>query len=314
MLTPPVFQELEEAENILIAGAGGGYDVFCGLPLYFGLQAQGKTVHLANLSFSFLPPSPEHLNPTVCAVSSDTTDHTGYFPEKYLADWFQDEGEPITIYAFERTGVQPLLAGYETLVQHLNLDTVVLVDGGTDSLMRGDEDGLGTPQEDMVSVTAVSQLNIPRKILACLGFGVDRFHGVSNDLTLAAIAEFSQTSGYLGAFSLTNNQPEAQRYRAACDYVFQRMSDHISIVSSSILSSLSGYYGDRHATMRTHGSQLWINPLMSLYWCFEVTAVAKRLLYLNLLKETESYHDVQQAIIQFRSRLESINTRKPIPD
>jgi hypothetical protein len=29
----PFFHELEKAQNILIAGAGGGFDVFCGLPL-----------------------------------------------------------------------------------------------------------------------------------------------------------------------------------------------------------------------------------------------------------------------------------------
>jgi len=46
----PFIQELEQAKTILIAGAGGGYDVFCGLPLYFSLKRAGKTVHLASLS------------------------------------------------------------------------------------------------------------------------------------------------------------------------------------------------------------------------------------------------------------------------
>ena len=46
----PFFNELNKAQNILIAGAGGGFDVFCGLPLYFWLKKAGKSVHLANLS------------------------------------------------------------------------------------------------------------------------------------------------------------------------------------------------------------------------------------------------------------------------
>ena len=33
----PFFQELDRAGTILIAGAGGGFDVFSGLPLYFNL-------------------------------------------------------------------------------------------------------------------------------------------------------------------------------------------------------------------------------------------------------------------------------------
>ena len=40
--------ELEQAQTILIAGAGGGFDVFSGLPLYFGLRAAGKRVHLGD--------------------------------------------------------------------------------------------------------------------------------------------------------------------------------------------------------------------------------------------------------------------------
>ncbi|MCC2667530.1 MAG: hypothetical protein K0Q72_1, partial [Armatimonadetes bacterium] len=36
-LTLPIFAELESSRRVLIAGAGGGFDIFCGLPLYFGL-------------------------------------------------------------------------------------------------------------------------------------------------------------------------------------------------------------------------------------------------------------------------------------
>jgi hypothetical protein len=42
MFTLPFFSILEPSERILIAGAGGGFDLFCGLPLYFALQASGK--------------------------------------------------------------------------------------------------------------------------------------------------------------------------------------------------------------------------------------------------------------------------------
>jgi hypothetical protein len=89
MFNLPFFEELEKAENILIAGAGGGFDVFSGLPLYFGLQTEGKQVHLANLSFSFLPPqktvNEERLSPSLLKVTADTPLLTDYFPEKFLA-------------------------------------------------------------------------------------------------------------------------------------------------------------------------------------------------------------------------------------
>ncbi len=316
MLKLPFFTELETAENILIAGAGGGYDVFSGLPLYFGLQAAGKNVYLANLSFSFLPPIDDRLSPSMLKVTADTRRFGDYFPEQFLATWFREHaGQETPVYCFERTGVKPLLASYQALVKELSLDTIILADGGTDSLMRGDEDGLGTPHEDIVSITAVNELPVPRKILACLGFGVDRFHGVSNELSLRAVADLTKDGGFLGMFSLVETMPEAKQFREAAEYVFQQMSQSVSIVSSSILSALSGHYGNHHTTSRTGGSQLWINPLMPVYWTFQLEKVAQRILYRDRLQDTDDYMEVQAVIQSFRHQnMHKTRRRQSIPD
>ncbi|MFJ1866338.1 hypothetical protein ACIOD1_17055 [Streptomyces sp. NPDC088097] len=52
--TNPLFARLANVERILVAGAGGGFDVYSGLPIALSLLHQGKEVHLANLSFSAL--------------------------------------------------------------------------------------------------------------------------------------------------------------------------------------------------------------------------------------------------------------------
>jgi hypothetical protein len=304
MLELPFFIELKNARNILLAGAGGGFDIFSGLPLYFGLKDAGKTVHLANLSFSILPP-PEtsketRLSPALCRVVAETPAAETYFPELRLARWFQEQGNETPIYCFERTGVKPLLAGYRALVEHLSLDTVILIDGGTDSLMRGDESGLGTPQEDIASIAAVNELAVERKFLTCLGFGVDFFHGVRHADFMEAVAELTRNQGYLGSFSLLEEMPEVQSFRRATESVFRAMPHDISIVCSSILSALSGHYGNHQATSRTWGSELWINPLMPVCWCFRLAAVARRILYLDAMRGTETYADVQSTIKKFR--------------
>jgi hypothetical protein len=174
LINLPFFDELKPAKNILLAGAGGGFDVFCGLPLYFALKDLGKTVYLANLSFSYLPKDESRLSPSLLKVTADTPLYFNYFPERYLANWFRQQGEETAIYCFERSGFKPLLESYQALVKQLSIDTVVLVDGGTDSLMRGDEIGLGTPHEDIASIAALDELNVERKLLVCLGFGIDR--------------------------------------------------------------------------------------------------------------------------------------------
>ena len=75
-------------------------------------------------------------------------------------------------------GVVPVREAYLHLAQSLRLDAIVLVDGGTDILLRGDEQNLGTPAEDMTSLAAVAALDLPTRVVACVGFGIDGFHGV----------------------------------------------------------------------------------------------------------------------------------------
>lgn len=316
MLTTPLLDRLQRAERVLIAGAGGGFDVFSGLPIYFGLRDAGKAVFLANLSFSFLPPIGERLSPAVLTVTNETPLLVPYFPERHLVNWFETQGETVPIYAFERTGVRPLRAAYQALVEHLQIDTLILVDGGTDSLMRGDEAGLGTPGEDMASIVAASALDLPRKMLVCMGLGVDSYHGVGNAESLAALADFTRRGAYLGALSLLDTMPAVQRYRAATEYVCAQMPDDESIVCTSILAALAGCYGNHHPTARTFGSTLWINPLMPLAWSVQLDAVAARLLYRDTLCDTESFEDVRRSIMIFRhdaTRVKAIQPQQRIP-
>jgi hypothetical protein len=308
-LTLPFFGEIEKSRSILLAGAGGGFDIFTGLPLYFGLRALGKQVHLANLSFSPLSAATgRRLSPALMEVTADTQGKSLYFPEKYLAQWFVKQGEHIPIYCFERTGVQPLLAAYQTLIELLQVDAIILVDGGTDSLMRGDEPSLGTPEEDIASIAAIHQLHLDTKLLVCLGFGIDTFHGVCHAHFLEAVSELARQDGFLGTWSLTKDMPEVQLYREATESVLRAMPFHPSIVSTSILSALAGLFGDVHTTERTTGSTLFINVLMTLYWTFRLDAVAQRLLYLDDILQTQTSRDMTDAISRFRNALPE---RKP---
>ena len=179
MLRLPFFDALADAKTVFVAGAGGGFDIYSGLPLYFALRDQGKTVHLANLSFSTIyATNGKRIGEALVEVRHDTDGSLRYFPEWHLCQYLNGAtGEDVPIYCFDRVGVQPITIAYQNLVQYLGgVDAVVLVDGGTDSLMRGDEFGLGTPEEDMASLAGVDALpDVPTKILACIGFSVDTY-------------------------------------------------------------------------------------------------------------------------------------------
>jgi hypothetical protein len=138
-LNLPTIDRLSGCKNLLIAGMGGGYDVFCGLPVYFELQKLSIQTHLANFSFSDIEnfSGGTRLSPTLVGVDSTYNEVVGYFPELYLAKWFKEKrNEKITIWSFHKTGTGPLLENYKTLIKHLNLDGIILIDGGFDSLIR----------------------------------------------------------------------------------------------------------------------------------------------------------------------------------
>jgi hypothetical protein len=218
------------------------------------------------------------------------------------------------VYAFEKMGVQPLRAAYRRLLQRHAIDAVVLVDGGTDILMRGDEAGLGTPAEDITSLAAVAGLPCPIRLVVCLGFGIDAHHGVCHAQFLENIAALSQTGGYHGAVSLQANEPEVAAYLELTEFAHALMPDRASIVNSSIASAVRGHFGNHHALERTKlsGSELFINPLMTLYFSVDLEAVAKRCLYLDRLESTETIWDVQAQIEAFRERVQ-VRPRRAIP-
>ncbi|MDI9833026.1 DUF1152 domain-containing protein [Streptomyces sp. KAU_LT] len=306
LLEPPFFTRLRDARRVLVAGAGGGFDVYAGLPLALALRAAGKEVHLANLSFSDLYglDAGAWVGDDVAAIRPDTVVRGRYFPEHTLARWLAAHDLPATVYAFPQTGVRPLRAAYRALLEHLGgVDAVVLVDGGTDILMRGDEHGLGTPEEDMASLAAVAGLDeVAERLVACLGFGVDAYHGVSHALVLENLAALDREGGYLGAFSLPRAGEEGRLFLDAVEHAQRDTPDRPSIVQG-VAAAVRGQFGDVRFTERTRDSELFVNPLMALYFCVDAPALARRNLYLDRLTDTALMRQISTAIEEFRDTL-----------
>ena len=301
----PFAEELDSYKRIFLAGAGGGYDIYSGLPLYFMLKERGKEVFLGNLSFAPLPQQLERqVSPGCSVVDADFEDYEYYCPEYRLARWFRERHqEEVEIFCFAQTGVVQLSAAYQTLVQKLDLDAIVLVDGGTDSLMRGDEFGLGTPQEDIASIAAVMNSGVGASYLAAIGFGVDAYHGVCHAQFLEAVSDLTEKGKFLGVSTVLPDSHGAKEFFSAVDYANEQMRRMESIVQNSLYSSIKGKFGDHHRTKRTSGSKLWMNPLMPMYWGFELAGIAERNLYLDRIQGTESMAELSQSIRMFKEQI-----------
>jgi hypothetical protein len=209
----------------------------------------------------------------LAVITPETAPHQSYFPERTLAQWLRGHGYPAVVHAFPQTGVQPLRAAYEALIALHRIDAVVLVDGGTDILLRGDEAGLGTPEEDLTSVAALAALDdVPHRLVVSLGFGVDAYHGVNHVQVLENIAALEREGACLGAFSVPRATREGALYLDAVAHAQEHTPERPSIVNGSVAAAVRGECGDVRFTDRTRGSEMFVNPLMSLYFAFDLPA------------------------------------------
>lgn len=314
------WSSISHCNRILISGCGGGYDFMQGLPLYFALKSQSKEVFLGNMTFSELSnadgevilreSNPGQTISSMIIKSSTQLNHrSGYFPEKYLCEWFHEVlNEEIEVFAFRRRGLDKITKSYQIIIERYQIDAIVLVDGGSDSLMAGDENELGTPMEDMLSMFGVFPIKIP-KFLVCLGIGADRYHGVSDCSTLRAIAELTKLDGFLGMIGLTPDMPEVQGYEQACQYVESKMPSS-SIVGFYVRSAIQGKFGNYNILDRTAKQKLFVYHIMSQYYFFDLEKVVRRVKYRDYCEDTKNATDFILGIDVYRREIEA---NGPIP-
>jgi hypothetical protein len=115
----PFFSRLEKSTRILVAGCGGGFDVFAGVPIAQHLLAIGKSVVFANFSFSNLwLCGGERITPTMWRVDQ-ASNEMPYFPEKWLAEWLSaDRRFPSTRLPRAACALSaPRIAGLSTIIR-----------------------------------------------------------------------------------------------------------------------------------------------------------------------------------------------------
>ncbi len=301
MLPTAILDRLAPGSRVLVAGMGGGYDVVCGLPLFLALERLGCSAHLA--SFSSTP-----LNDIENAVRHTETlweitaqsARPSYFPEGWLARWLAGRGQDASVWCFGASGVGPYHQSYTYLAAHLALDTVILIDGGVDSLLRGDEFSLASPLEDALSLAVVSRLEVPQKLLAATAFSAERLDNISHAQVLARIADLTRAGAFHGVSALLPQSADGQAFAEAGEYILAHQAGmHQSVVLASLLSALRGEFGDQVVTPYTQNTPPWISPLMTLFWFFDLGEVARQNLYLPRLQATQTFPEAAERLGEF---------------
>ena len=188
----------------------------------------------------------------------------------------------------------------------------MLIDGGVDSLARGDEHEMGTIIEDSISLAALNELDdLAVRIIACIGLGAEQ--SITYAHIFENIATLTAQAGFLGACALTRSMAAYQAYESAVAWVHAQPYQDPSVINASVVSAVQGHFGDYHLTEKTRGSRLWISPLMALYWFFDLLTVAQHNLLLAALLTTTTPGEAVQATFALRRRVRPrMATRVPL--
>jgi hypothetical protein len=307
--------------TVMLAGCGGGFDFVHSLALYPELKRLNKRVVIGSYSFG----DPHEITgeaPVVFdvggiiakRVTAESVPNSYYGPEVHVCSFLDEqypEDVPHFVYAYyARSFTVPLLQRfYRQLIEEHSVDAIVIVDGGSDSLMVGDEEGLGDPIEDCVSVTTLASLrDIQAGILISIGFGCDRFNHVSDCASLRAIAELTASGGFLGAVAMSPQNAGFRFYRDCLDHIYERQGFR-SVIAGAIVSAGEGHFGSDSVPLRLQrrvdAGGLFHWPLMSVLWAFDAAKVAERSLMSKWIAERASVRECYDAVFEGRENLDT---------
>lgn len=308
---------LPDRACVLIAGAGGGFDFMCGLPIALELEQRGHPVVLANYSFTRLAAAGglSWVCPHLAEVTADSTLDDEYFPERDVAAWYRSHrGTERSVWCFEKEAVPAIRSALELLVRRFDVQVVISVDGGIDGIFRGDECDLATPSMDAVSVIAASLCGAPRRIYAMTAFGVEGAEGtVSHGQALERMADLVRADAMLGVGTFLRNTDVGREFLDAVQFVFGRMSPvRRSIIVSSIVAAMVGAFGRTLNHPKAVDRSPWLSPLTQLVWYFDADAVARMKLYYDEAATAGTLKEVGDAIERARVAA-GVKARAPIP-
>jgi len=303
--------------TILIAGAGGGFDFLCGLPLAYELEAQGHRVIFSSYSFTDLKSVDcESLKDRLYKITSLSLLRNGtYFPEGFFAKWYLTKNKKeIPVYCYNNVGVLTLTEYFNTISSLHKINAVIVIDGGVDGIFRGDEYGLGTPSIDSISMIAANECNIKEKYYVMTGFGSE---GVGDEVShaevLQRISDLVKNNTYFGVTALLKNCGAANCFIDAAEYIFGRMPAHQhSNIVCSILKSISGEFGFNAVNTKTEINPIWISALTSMYWIFDLNGAAKMKLFYNKALKTDTVQEISKLIENYRGNAAKLRMTIPL--
>lgn len=267
--------EIDDYNNILLLGVGGGYDIITAMPIYFYLKKHNKNVILGSTNYVHLQSIynglGEEVEDGVLKMYNNNPQNSAVM-EAQLAAIISDP-----VYSFQKLGVRGLTRALKKVRIIHAIDLIIAVDGGIDSLITGKEKIQGTPVEDLVTITALNNLPEIDKVLCCVGMGAENDEGLTAELIGPNILNLFQY-GFLGTSAWTTS-PEVLQMTVVYNEVSDQRKSHII---PKIIDTLIGKINE----------DISMQFLLPICWFFNLKEVVNKNILSPIIQDTYSFTDV----------------------
>ena len=292
--------KIKDSKNILLLSVRDSA-MLSSLPIYLYLRKLNKEVHIANYSATDFATVRNYADPVIMdanilGATSIIKEKNQSYQEGYLSLWFKQFfklPEEKVIWFVNKVGPKALTESYKKLIAHLEIDTIIFVDFGVDSLLFGTEqDCPRTIIDSCINYSAFKNIEIENKISVIIGAttetnGEDVYFSAMRNLT-----RMSQQGGVLGSCNLMNYMKSFQVLKNACQFISFQSGAEISETNKIILSSVEGIDFDDE-----NNQVPYVSLLMSQYWFLDANAIAYNNAILQEISEFSSYYDIVQFIM-----------------
>ena len=306
LLNLPIY--LDQSQNILLASVGGGFDVFNSMAMTHTLSCLNKNWHISSYSVDSTFRAGEFV-PITEFGPNDT-----YNPEGILANWinkrpgyglyghgYGSEGKlpERPIWKIGKVGPRPLAEAYKKLISKLNIDTIIMMDGGVDSLMIGNETRKGTVTEEYINFAALAD-NPIKKHLMSFGFGCEVEEEISHYRVLENMASLLANNKFEGTCALNRDLADFANYNCAYQHVVERYPNHKkSHIHPRIIRAIQGEFGYKNIegeTIMKSNKPVFISPLMAVMWWFNGDAVIAQNQLVPMLKNYTTFYEAVELV------------------
>jgi len=184
------------------------------------------------------------------------------------------------------------------LVKQLNIEIIILCDGGCDSIMTGIEKELGTPVEDIMSMIATFNSKV-KSYLITLGSTVDTFGEIDRNDFLKNIEELEKKGLLLDKLNLTMEMDNVQKYVD----VTEKCSLWRSMVNTSIVAKLKKMNNDDIRNIlidRNIDTNSFIfDDYITTCYLFNLNDILFRIRYVHLIFNLDDSDGIDDVIMNY---------------